>query len=260
MNDLAGKIALVTGAAGGIGKGIAVTFAAAGASVAVCDIDAEGARRTVEEIEAAGGRACAAGGDVSIAADVKAMVNRAIETLGAIDVLVNCAGISEVRPFLDTSEQQWDRTIRINLKSVFLTCRAVLPPMRRRKSGIIINLSSQSGKRGASWYADYCASKFGIIGLTQSLAQEFGQDGIRINAICPGIVETRLWDQAMWNGYARKRNLEPSKVKEAVISRIPLGRMGQPEDVAAVALFLASDASGYMTGQSINVTGGSLMS
>ena len=260
MNELAGKAAFVTGAASGIGKAVAIGFAAAAAGVAVCDIDAPGAAGTVEEIEAAGGRACAVCGDVASPNDVERMVAEAAETLGPIDILVNCAGLSAIRPFLETSEAQWDRTICVNLKSVFLTCQAVLPGMRQRKSGRIINLSSQSGKRGAAWYADYCASKFAIIGLTQSLAQEFAQDGIRINAISPGFVETEMWDEAMWAGYARKRKLQPGEVRQAVVDKIPLGRMGRPEEVAKVALFLASDDSAYMTGQSINVTGGSLMS
>lgn len=256
---LSEKVAFVTGAAGGIGKGIALVFAAEGAGVAVCDIDENGARTTVEEITAAGGRACAACGDVSSRQDVGKMVRQCVQDVGPIDILVNCAGISEIRPFLETTDEQWDRTIRINLKSMFLTCQAVLPEMQKRKQGVIINLSSQSGKRGASWYADYCASKFGIIGMTQSLAQEFAADGIRINAICPGIVQTNLWDEAMWSGYARKRNLDRGKVKQTILGKIPLGRLGEPADVAKVALFLASEDSAYMTGQAINVTGGALM-
>ena len=256
---LNGKVAFITGAAGGIGKAIALVFAAEGASVAVCDIDEIGARKTVEEITTVGGKACAACGDVSSRQDVERMVQQCVQEIGPIDILVNCAGISEIRPFLETTDQQWDRTIRINLKSMFLTCQAVLPEMQKRKQGVIINLSSQSGKRGASWYADYCASKFGIIGMTQSLAQEFAADGIRVNAICPGIVQTNLWDEKMWSGYARKRNLDRGKVKQTILGKIPLGRLGEPADVAKVALFLASEDSAYMTGQAINVTGGSLM-
>jgi NAD(P)-dependent dehydrogenase (short-subunit alcohol dehydrogenase family) len=257
---LKGQIALITGAASGIGKRIALTFAGEGASLALADINEKGAFAVVDEIRITGGQACAVCGDVSCKEDVTRMVLEANRSLGPIEILVNCAGISEIRPFLEITEAQWDLTIRVNLKSVFLTCQAVLPGMRKRKQGSIINLSSQSGKRGASWYADYCASKFGIIGLTQSLALEFAREGVRINAICPGIIQTGLWDDAMWSGYARKSNLDPRKVKEAVIGKIPMGRLGTTEDVAGVALFLASDDSSYLTGQAINVNGGALMS
>jgi len=256
---LRGQTAFVTGAAGGIGRGIALALAAEGAAVTVCDLEEDGARSTVEKIRAAGGRAEAVCGDVSLWEDVDRMVRGAVTALGQIDVLVNCAGISRIRPFLDTTEDQWDRTIRVNLKSVFLTCRAALPSMIEQKRGVIINLSSQSGKRGSAWYADYCASKFGIIGLTQSLAQEFASDGIRVNAICPGIIQTGLWDEGMWTGYARKRKLDPGTVREDVAGSIPLGRLGTAEDVAKVAVFLASEDSSYMTGQAVNVTGGTLM-
>lgn len=256
---LHGKTCLVTGAAGGIGGATAKRLAEHGAKVAVCDLNEQGAMEIAQAIITAGGVARACCGDVSLAEDVEKMVRQTVNVLGPIEVLVNTVGISEIRPFLETTEQQWDRTIRINLKSVYLTCKAVLPSMIKRRTGIIVNISSQSGKRGASWYADYCASKFAIIGLTQSLAREFAREGIRVNAVCPGVIETKLWNDAMWSGYARKHNLDPDKVKEAMLTNIPLGRFGTPEDVANVVLFLASDQGAYMTGQAINITGGSLM-
>ena len=256
---LDGKGAFISGSAGGIGRGIALAYALEGATVVLSDINEQGLNETLDQIKSSGGTGFSIVGDVSDGGEVNLMINEARDLLGHIDILVNCAGVSESRPFLETTEEQWDRTVKINLKSIFLTCQAVLPKMIARKSGIIINLSSQSGKRGASWYADYCATKFGIIGLTQSLAQEYAYDGIRINSLCPGVIQTNLWNEKMWMGYAHKKGIDISKVQQIMLDKIPMGRFGIPEDVARVAVFLASDDSSYMTGQSINITGGSLM-
>ena len=182
---LDGKIAFITGAASGIGKGIAIAYALEGAKVALSDINEQGINETLEQIKSSGGTGVSVAGDVSDRREVNLMVDKAAGLLGPIDILVNCAGISEIRPFLETTEQQWDRTIKINLKSIFLTCQAILPEMIARKSGNIINLSSQSGKRGAAWYADYCATKFGIIKLSSEkrgsewLAKQLSLKGIQ---------------------------------------------------------------------------------
>lgn len=256
---LEGKIALVTGAARGIGRGIADAFAREGAGVAVCDVDrateAAGAIHDAFEAET-----MAVTVDVRDRDGVVAMADAVSQRFGRIDVLVNNAGVSKVAPFLDTDESLWDETIAVNLKGAFLCCQAVLPGMLELGRGAIINISSQSGKRGNAQYAAYCASKFGLIGLTQSLAQEYAAAGIRVNAICPGVVFTDLWQSPdMIERYAAKHGIAPTDVEDYFKAGIPLGRLGTPEDVARVAVFLASDESAYMTGQALNVTGGAMM-
>lgn len=258
---LSGKTTVITGAARGIGRGIAEAFARGGAAVAVCDIDADAAAKTAAEIGARFGiESLAIAVDVRDRVSVLAMAESAMDRFGRIDVLVNNAGISEVIPFLDMEESLWDATLDTNLKGTYLCCQAVLPQMVERRRGRIINVSSQSGKRGSSHYVAYCASKFGIIGLTQSLAQEYAAQGITVNAICPGVAFTDLWrSPAMLNRYAEKRGLCPEEVERHFEKQIPMGRLCTPEDVARVAVFLASDASDYLTGQAINVTGGAEM-
>jgi sorbitol-6-phosphate 2-dehydrogenase len=178
--------------------------------------------------------------------------------LGPIDIWVNNAGVAFIVPFLDSGEELWDETLRINLKGAFIGCEAAIRRMLRRRRGVVLNMSSQSGKVGNGSYTAYCASKFGIIGLTQSLAVEFARDGIRVNALCPGVVMTPLWEQ-MLDDYARKRNLKPEEVRPYLKRKIPMGRLCTPEDVARTAVFLASDESDYLTGQAINVSGGTVM-
>ena len=253
---LEGKVAIITGAASGIGKGIAEKFAREGAKVAIADINLETAEKTAREI---GPSAMAVKVDVGDKACVEAMADKVEEKLGPLDIFVNNAGVSYVAPFLDCSEQLWDKTMLINLKGAFHGCQAAVKRMLPRKKGVILNMSSQSGKAGNSQYAAYCASKFGVVGLTQSLAVEFAAEGIRVNAICPGVVFTPLWD-AMIEDYAKKRNMEPEQVKPYLESKVPLGRLCTPEDVANTAAFLASDQASFITGQSINVSGGLILS
>ena len=155
-------------------------------------------------------------------------------------------------------EQIWDQTLEVNLKGAFLGCQAAIRRMAPRQAGVIINMSSQSGKVGNSHYAAYCASKFGIIGLTQSLAVEFAAQGIRVNAICPGVVPTPMWDTQI-EDYAHKRDLKPEEVMSHFESNIPMGRIGKAEDIAQAALFLASDEADYITGQALNVSGGAVL-
>jgi NAD(P)-dependent dehydrogenase (short-subunit alcohol dehydrogenase family) len=248
-------VAIVTGAASGIGKAIAKTYAEKGARVAIADINLQAAQLTAQEI---GYDAMAVKVDVSGRDSVEAMVAEVKKTFGSPNILVNNAGVSYVSPFLDCTEEIWDRTIGINLKGTFNCCQAVIRRMRPNHKGSIINISSQSGKSGNSQYAAYCASKFGIIGLTQSLAIEFAGEGIRVNAICPGVVMTPLWDDMMAD-YAKKRKLTPAEVKPYLESKIPMGRLCSEQDVANMALFLAGDESKYITGQSLNVSGGAVM-
>jgi NAD(P)-dependent dehydrogenase (short-subunit alcohol dehydrogenase family) len=258
MHRLKGKRSLITGAARGIGKGIAEAFAREGCAVAIGDIDASEARRTAAIIRDGWGvDAYCVEVDVGNRESVLRMVEAVTANLGGIDILVNNAGVSKVVPFLEMEESLWDATLDVNLKGTYLCCQAVLPQMVERRKGKIINMSSQSGKKGNAQYGAYCASKFGIIGLTQSLAQEFASSGININAICPGVVFTDLWQSPdMIDRYAEKRGIRPDEVEGYFKKQIPLGRLGTPEDVANVAVFLASDESNFMTGQALNVTGG----
>lgn len=252
---LKNKVAIITGAASGIGKSIAAAFAKEGAKVSIADINLDAAEKTAKEI---GSSAIAVKVDVSDISSAEEMAKKVEKESGPLDILVNNAGVSYIIPFLECSQDIWDKTIDINLKGTFNCCQAVLKRMAPRKSGVVINISSQSGKSGNSHYTAYCASKFGIIGLTQSLAVEFASLGIRVNALCPGVVLTPLWDQ-MIGDYAKKRNMKPEEVKPYFESKIPLGRLCTEKDVADTAVFLASDKASYITGQSINISGGAVM-
>jgi len=253
-----GRVVVVTGGGGGLGAEICRQFAAEGALVAVGDIRRRAAQSIAREIQDSGAKAIAKSFDIAERDQVETTADEVETELGPISVWVNNAGVSHIVPFLECTEETWDLTQRVNLKGTFLGCQAAIRRMVGRRSGVILNMSSQSGKVGASHYAAYCASKSGIIGLTQSLALEYARDGIRVNAICPGVVFTPLWE-GMVEDYARKRNLSPEEVRPYIESKIPLGKLCAPEDVARVALFLASDEAAYMTGQAINVSGGTVM-
>ncbi|MFH0797249.1 MAG: SDR family NAD(P)-dependent oxidoreductase [Candidatus Omnitrophota bacterium] len=257
-SKLKDKVAIVTGGASGIGKAIVREFAREGAKVVVADIDFSEAKKTASQVVQSGGESLPVKVDVSSRKEVKEMVKKVVEKFSRIDILVNNAGISVIVPFLEMTDETWEKTLNINLAGTFLCCQEVLPYLLKQKNGKIINMSSQSGKQANSWYAAYCASKFGIIGLTQSLALEFAPSGININAICPGVVFTPMWDSQM-EPYAKKYNLKPTEVKNYLINKIPLGRLATPEDVAQVAVFLASADSDYLTGQALNVSGGAIL-
>ncbi len=252
------RVAVVTGGGSGIGAEICRAFAAEGARVAVTDIQAQQARQVVEQIRQAGGRAEAWDFDVSNRQSVESAADEIERQLGALDIWVNNAGISRVVPFLDCSDHVWEATLRINLTGTFIGCQVAIRHMLPRQRGVILNMSSQSGKVGNSHYAAYCASKFGIIGLTQSLAIEFARQGIRVNALCPGVVFTPLWDEQMAD-YADKRGIARERVRPYMEDKIPMGRACDARDVAAAAVFLASDEAAYITGQAINLSGGSVM-
>ena len=245
MKLLEGKIALVTGATRGIGRAIALKFAENGANVAFTYLSSAAAAETlVAEIEALGCRAVAYASNAADFADAHSVVEQVLAEFGQIDILVNNAGQTKDGLMMRMSEEQWDSIINTNLKSAFNFTHAVTTPMARRRSGVIVNISSVVGTNGNAGQCNYSASKAGLIGLTMSFAKEMGGRGIRCNAIAPGFITTDMTD---------KLN---DAVKEAIISSVSLGRMGRVEEIADVALFLASDMSSYITGEVIKATGG----
>jgi NAD(P)-dependent dehydrogenase (short-subunit alcohol dehydrogenase family) len=250
---LEGKVAVITGGGGGIGEAICRLFAEEGAAVAVADIDGQAARRVADSLPSSGAWCV----DVTRREQVESMAGDVERLLGPIDVWVNNAGVSRIVPFLQCTDEIWEKVIQVNLRGTFLGCQTAIRAMRPRKRGAIINMSSQSGKAGNSQYAAYCASKFAVIGLTQSIALEFAADGVRVNALCPGVVLTPLWS-AQIGEYAAKHGIRQEEVPEYIAGKIPLGRLCQPVEVARAALFLAGDESSYITGQALNVSGGSV--
>lgn len=243
--SLQGRTALITGAATGIGRATALMFAQAGARVVVNHWRQAGeAQALVAQIVATGGEASAVEADVSDAAAVQAMA----DAVGVVDVLVNNAGIIQEKAFLDTTEADWDCMMAVDLKAVFLVCRAFIPGMLSKGQGAIVNIASDLGILGRERYAPYCAAKAGVIGLTKSLAREFAPQHIRVNAIAPGPVATAMVSLDHMSAEWLEKELA-----------IPQHRLGAPEDIAATALFLASDLSGFYTGQVLGPNGGSVM-
>lgn len=260
MGDrLSGRVAIVTGAGQGIGRGIALSLGREGVDVVVNDIVASTAQATADEVAKLGRQTLAIQADVSQSSEVNRMVDQAVEQFGTIDILINNAGIVLPAFITDLTEENWDQTIRVNLKSMFLCSKTVAPIMMEQRFGKIVNVSSRSGKRGGLWLTAYCASKFGVIGFTQSLAMDLAPYGINVNAICPGPVYTPLWDNVLKEAYAKKQNLDIEEVKDYYISKVPLGREVTLEEIGNVVSFLCSDESNYMTGQAINITGGQEM-
>lgn len=242
--DFAGRRALVTGAGAGIGEGIALRLAAAGAAVACVDLDGAAAERVAAGISAEGGEAVALTCDVSEAEAVSEMVECAFEELGGIDVLVNNAGVVKIQTLEETSVEDWDRTFGVNLRSMFLTCRAALPHLRASNAGAIVNIASMAAFRYTVPHVDYAATKGGVVAFTRDLAFELGGDGIRVNAVAPGPIAT-----SMLESFSDERF-------EQMGMRFVLGRMGRPADIAEAVAFLASDRASYVTGATLPVTGG----
>ena len=247
---LKGKVAVVTGAGRGIGRGCAKRFAAEGAAVVVADVYDEGGAAIVADIESDGGRALFAHADISDPAQATALMRTAVETFGGLDVCLNCAGIIPIEgsDVLETEEAEWDRVLDVNLKGAFLVCQAAAREMAKKGSGSIINIASVTAVMAIGNQAAYVASKAGVNGLTKSMAVGLAHRGVRVNAIGPGSIETDMAAVVLSDEESLAR----------VMSRTPLHRMGQPEDIAGTALFLASDDSSYITGQTIYVEGGRL--
>ena len=251
------KSVVITGAGSGIGKSLAQRFARKGANVVMLDIHKDALHAAADELISEGCVALAVQADVTNKEMVFSAAEQAVSAFGEINVWVNCAGYSKILPFLDCSQEIWDRTIAINLTGTFFGCQAAVTHMLGR-GGSIINFSSQSGKKGTNNYQAYCASKFGIRGLTQSVAAEFASENIRCNAICPSVVQTPMWD-AQLSDYAKKRHIADSDVMIRFIHNTPLGRLCEFNDIGNLVEFLASDQSSYITGQSLNLTGGACM-
>ena len=258
---LEGKCAIVTGAAQGLGEAIARRLAVEGCSLVIADVNAEKAEAAAAAIvEATGQRAIGKKVDVTDADACGIMVEEAMAAFGKLDILVANAGILKAGDITEMAPEDWRRVLDVNLTGYFLCAQAAARVMRPRKSGSIVQINSKSGKKGSFRNGAYAASKFGGIGLTQSIALDLAPDGIRVNAVCPGnLLDGTLWQNSLFDQYAQTQGLTPEQVRAKYESQVPLGRGATYDDVSGVVVFLCSDDASYMTGQAINVTGGQEM-
>jgi NAD(P)-dependent dehydrogenase (short-subunit alcohol dehydrogenase family) len=243
-----GKVAFVTGGGTGIGRAAALAFAREGANVVVADVSEEGNQETARMIEGAGTQALALRCDVARAEEVKAALDKTADAFGRLDFAFNNAGVEQpIRHAADITEEEWNRIINIDLRGVFLCMKYELPMMLKQGAGVIVNTSSGAGVKGIAGQAAYCAAKFGMIGLTKAAALDYAKSNIRINAVCPGIIQTPMMDRFS-GGTAEGR--------ERVISQEPVGRMGKPEEIAAAVIWLCSDAAAFVIGHAMVIDGG----
>jgi NAD(P)-dependent dehydrogenase (short-subunit alcohol dehydrogenase family) len=257
---LAGLRGFITGAGTGIGRAIALEMVREGADVYVTDLDGASAEQVAQEARGLRPDAQTFAGqlDVRDAPGIAACLEDAVNRLGGLELAMNNAGVSSMARVADLTEQDWDFNMDINAKGIFLCCQAEVRQFLRLGSGSIVNTASMAGKKAAPLLAHYSASKFAVIGFTQALALEVAEQGIRVNSVCPGYVRTSMQErEVIWE--AQLRGITPEAVREDYLRAIPLGRLEEPEDVARVVVFLLSDRAAYMTGQAINVTGGSIM-
>ncbi len=250
---LSGKTALVTGGGRGIGRAIALALAAEGAQVAVLDILRDQAAAVARELEARGVKALALGVDLTRRAQVEAAVEEIVAQWGGLDVVVNNAGWDKLEPFLESDEATWEKILAVNFKSVLYVCKAALPHVIARGGGRVISIASDAGRVGSMGEAVYAGTKGAIIAFSKTLAREMARHRITVNVVCPGLTETPLLQGI------RDQSEKTKKVIDAVTRAIPLGRVGQPEDVAAMVAFLATPDAGFITGQTISVSGGLTM-
>jgi 3-oxoacyl-[acyl-carrier protein] reductase len=242
-----GKVAVITGASRGIGKSIALALAAQGATIVAMDMDQAATDAVVAELQAAGTKALAVVGNVTVAADVERMIDAAMEAFGRVDILVNNAGITRDGLIMRMKDEEWDAVLNVNLKGAFVCTRAAFKVMSKQRYGRIINIASVVGQMGNAGQANYCASKAGLIGLTKSNAREMAKRNVTVNAVAPGFIATAMTDAL------------PEKVREELAAQIPLERLGSADDIANAVTFLASEASAYITGHVLSVNGGMYM-
>jgi len=246
--EFSGRVAVVTGAGQGMGRAVARRLAAGGARLVVNDVAADAAERTAADIETGGGEAIAVGGSVASKGDVDRIVEAALDRYDALHILVNNAGVLRPTPVIDIEEDEWDLVVSVNLKGTYLCSRAALPPMQRAGWGRIVNFSSTAGKNVSTvGGAHYTASKAGVLGFTRHLAKEAARHGITVNAVCPGLIDTEMVRATISDDSAK-----------AYAEDFPIARMGEPEEVAELVAFLASDRAAYITGASLDINGGDL--
>lgn len=242
-----GKVAVITGASRGIGRSIALALAAKGATIVAVDMDQASTDAVVAELQAAGAKALAVVGNVTVSADVERMIDAAAEAFGRVDILVNNAGITRDGLLMRMKDDDWDAVLNVNLKGAFLCTRSAFKVMSKQRYGRIINIASIVGQMGNAGQANYCASKAGLIGLTKSNAREMAKRNITVNAVAPGFISTAMTDALS------------DKVRAELTSQIPMDRLGSADDIANAVVFLASEASGYITGHVLAVNGGMYM-
>jgi 2-hydroxycyclohexanecarboxyl-CoA dehydrogenase len=247
------KTALVCGGGGGIGRAVALALARAGAPIAVSDIAQDNAEKVQREVQALGVRAFACAVDLTKKTAVDRMVNEMAERLGRIDILVNCQGWDRMEPFIESSEETWDKLLAINFKSVLYTVQAVLPKMIAQNGGKIVNISSDAGRVGSSWEAVYAGTKGAVIAFSKTIAREIARHKITVNIVCPGLTDTPLLSAL------RNQSEQAGRILDAVTKATPFRRLAQPEEIAEAVLFFASPQADFITGQTLSVSGGLTM-